>query len=84
MPSPHWSRRTTGSRAAAALEGALEQIAGRGGGVVESYPEDTSGREVQGRLLHNVSVDLFERNGFTKQRQIGKHAWVVRRTVQSD
>ena len=70
--------------AAAALAGALEQIAHHGGGVVESYPEDTTGREVQGRLLHNVSVDLFERNGFTKQRQIGKHAWVVRRTVQSD
>jgi ribosomal protein S18 acetylase RimI-like enzyme len=63
--------------ASVALDGALAQIAGLGGGIVESYPEDTSGRDVQGRLLHNVSVSLFEKHGFTRTRPIGKRHWVV-------
>lgn len=67
--------------AALALLGALEQIAELGGGLVESYPEDTGGREVQGRLLYNGSVSLFEAHGFARQRQLGRHHWVVTRTV---
>ena len=65
-----------------ALEGALAQIGELGGGVVESYPEDTTDREVQGRLLHNVSVAIFERHGFARARPIGKRHWVVTRTVE--
>lgn len=65
----------------AALAGALDQIARLGGGLVESYPEETAGRKVSGTLLHNATVSFFERHGFKRDRQIGKHHWVVTRHV---
>jgi GNAT superfamily N-acetyltransferase len=65
----------------AALAGALDEIARLGGGLVESYPEDTSGRKVSGSFLHNVTVAMFERHGFERGRQIGKHRWVMGRRV---
>lgn len=64
-----------------ALAGALEEIARLGGGVVESYPEDTDGRKVSGSFLYNATLATFERHGFARERQIGKHHWVVRRLV---
>jgi GNAT superfamily N-acetyltransferase len=64
-----------------ALAGALEEIARLGGGTVESYPEDTTDRKVSGSFLHNGTVAMFERHGFTRTRQIGKHRWVVSRAV---
>jgi predicted GNAT family acetyltransferase len=67
--------------AAAALAGALDQIRRLGGGVVESCPEDTAGREVQGRLMYNASLAMFEQQGFERSRQVGKHHWVVRQTL---
>ena len=67
--------------ARAALEGALEEIARCGGGLVEAIPEVTAGREAQGRFLFSASVELFEEHGFTRVRQVGKHAWIVSRTV---
>jgi hypothetical protein len=65
----------------AALAGALTQIAGFGGGMVESYPEDTSGRKVSGSFLNNGTLAMFERHGFTRTRQIGKHRWVVNQLI---
>lgn len=67
--------------AAAALAGALVQIAGAGGGIVESYPEDVSGRKTSGSFLYNATLSLFEAQGFARQRPLGSHHWVVRRTV---
>jgi len=68
--------------ARAALEGALDQIAHRGGGLVEAISEVTAGREAQGRFLFSATVELFEQNGFTRVRQVGKHAWIVSRVVE--
>ncbi|MGH1562381.1 GNAT family N-acetyltransferase [Mumia sp. DW29H23] len=65
-----------------ALGGALDQIARLGGGVVESYPEDAAGRKTSAGFLHNATASVFERQGFTRTRQIGKHHWVVTRTVE--
>jgi hypothetical protein len=65
----------------AALEGALEQIARAGGGFVEAIPEVTAGRQAQGRFLFSATVELFEQFGFTRGRQVGKHAWIVSRVV---
>jgi GNAT superfamily N-acetyltransferase len=65
----------------AALAGALEEIALLGGGTVESYPEDTAGRKVSGWFLYSGTVALFERHGFQRNRQLGKHHWVVSRFV---
>ncbi len=67
--------------ARAGLAGAVDQIARVGGGLVEAISEVTAGREAQGRFLYSATVELFEDFGFTRHRQVGKHAWVVSRTV---
>ncbi len=61
--------------AAAGLSGALELIAGLGGGTVEGYPEP-AGFVPAGFLYHGV-LSTFERTGFRRDRKIGKHRWVV-------
>ncbi len=67
--------------ARAALEGALDQIGRAGGGLVEAISEMTTGREAPGRFLFSATAELFEENGFTRDRQVGKHAWIVTRKV---
>jgi GNAT superfamily N-acetyltransferase len=67
--------------ARAGLEGALDQIARAGGGRVEAIPEVTAGRQAPGRFLFSATVELFEEYGFARERQVGKHAWVVSRVV---
>ena len=64
------------------LEGALDEIARAGGGLVEAISEATTGREAAGRFLFSASVELFEECGFTRLRQVGKHAWIVSRVVE--
>jgi GNAT superfamily N-acetyltransferase len=68
--------------ARAALEGALEQIAHHGGGLVEAISEVTAGREAHGRFLFSATAELFERNGFARVRQVGKHAWIVSTVIR--
>ncbi len=65
--------------ATAGLAGALEQIAALGGGVVEGYPEPAG--DVSAGFLFHGALSTFEAQGFVRDRQIGKHRWVVRRTV---
>jgi GNAT superfamily N-acetyltransferase len=67
--------------ARAALEGALDHMAEAGGGLVEAISEVTAGRQAQGRFLFSATVELFEEHGFTRVRQVGKHAWIVGRQV---
>ncbi len=67
--------------ARAGLEGALAAIAAAGGGLVEAISETTSGRQAQGRFLFSATVELFEQCGFARVRQVGKHAWIVSRTL---
>lgn len=67
--------------ARAALAGALDQIAHRGGGLVEAISEVTAGRQAHGRFLFSATVELFEQYGFSRVRQVGKHAWIVSRVV---
>jgi GNAT superfamily N-acetyltransferase len=66
--------------ATAALEGALELIAGLGGGTVEGYPEDA--RSVPAGFLFNGALSTYEKLGFARDRKIGKHRWVMIKTVQ--
>ena len=68
--------------ARAALGGALDQIAQAGGGLVEAIPEVTAGRKAVGRFLFSATVELFESFGFTRRRQVGKHAWIVSKLVE--
>jgi GNAT superfamily N-acetyltransferase len=66
----------------AALGGALEEIARLGGGTVESSPEAIAGRSsVSSSFLHNGTAEMFERHGFERTRRLGKHHWLVARTV---
>jgi GNAT superfamily N-acetyltransferase len=65
----------------AALKGAVEQIKKLGGGRIEGYPEDTEGRRASPAFLFNGALSTFERLGFERSRRIGKHKWVVTRTV---
>ena len=68
--------------ATAALQGAIAQIKALGGGRIEGYPEDTEGRRASAAFLFNGSLTSFEKAGFKRARQIGKHKWVVTRTVR--
>ena len=67
--------------AAAALEGAMSEIARLGGGIVESSPEDVEGRKVSNSFLYNANLAMFERQGFVRTRQLGKNNWLVRKNV---
>ena len=84
-------RRTGGSRAVTsvrgtgvgvattALAGALDLIAGLGGGAVEGYPEGADA--VPAGFLFNGALLTYEKLGFIRDRKIGKHRWVVTRVV---
>ncbi len=64
-----------------AAEGAVELIAKAGGGIVEVYPEKTANRKASSSFLWGGTAELYESLGFTYDRQIGKHAWVLCRDV---
>ena len=66
--------------ATAALAGALDLIAAQGGGTVEGYPEDAA--SVPAGFLYNGALSTYEKLGFTRDRKIGKHRWVVTRHVE--
>lgn len=66
--------------ATAALVGAVDLIAERGGGTVEGYPEDAS--SVPAGFLFNGALSTYEKLGFIRDRKIGKHRWVVTRSVE--
>ena len=66
--------------ATAALAGALDLIAGLGGGTVEGYPEPAG--TVPAGFLYNGALSTYEKLGFTRDRPIGRHRWVVTRTVE--
>ena len=48
---------------------------------MEAIPEVTTGRESPGRFLFSATVELFEEYGFTRGRQVGKHAWIVSKVL---
>jgi len=66
--------------ATAALAGALDLIAGLGGGTVEGYPEDAG--SVPAGFLFNGALSTYEKVGFLRDRKIGKHRWVVTKVVE--
>jgi GNAT superfamily N-acetyltransferase len=64
-----------------AVEGALDLVASAVGGSVEAISETTVGRSAQGRFLFTATAELLEDLGFARVRQVGKHAWILTRTV---
>ena len=65
--------------ATAALAGALDLIADLGGGTVEGYPEPAGA--VPAGFLFNGALSTYEALGFARDRMIGKHRWVVTKSV---
>ncbi len=66
-----------------ALDGALQLIAQAGGGVAESYPQDTEGKKTSASFLYNATRSMFEQAGFTYIRSKGKNHSVMRKTVRA-
>jgi hypothetical protein len=64
-----------------ALEGALQLISEAGGGLVESFPADMTGKKTSASFLYNATVSVFERLGFERVQQIGMHHWLVAKRV---
>jgi hypothetical protein len=79
------SRRSSGKRhrgnafARAALEGALDPIAG--GGRIEVTSQLTAGRTASNRFLPSATVELFAQYGSERARQPAS-AWIVSRLVE--
>lgn len=67
--------------AKAALLGALELIRQAGGGMVESYPQDTHGETISASFLYNATRTLFEECGFTCVGSKGKNHTIMRRLI---
>ena len=66
--------------ATAGLAGALDLIARLGGGKVEGYPEPAGA--VPAGFLFNGALSTYQKLGFDRDRQIGKHRWVVTKVVE--
>lgn len=66
--------------ATAGLADALDLIARLGGGKVEGYPEAAGA--VPAGFLFNGALSTYEKLGFTRDRKIGKHRWVVTKMVE--
>lgn len=69
--------------AAVAVRGALDLIAQAGGGVVETYPQDTQGKKVSASFLYNGTRSLFEKAGFDFVHEKGKNSTVMRTKVRA-
>ncbi len=68
--------------AAFAVDGALDLIAGAGGGVVEAYPQDLQGKKISASFLYGGTRSMFEKAGFDYERPKGKNHCVMRKTVK--
>ena len=69
--------------ARAGLEGALTQIAHAGGGLVEAISRGNRRTGGSGRFLFSATAELFEQFGFTRGRQVRKHAWILSRVIDA-
>jgi GNAT superfamily N-acetyltransferase len=68
--------------ATAALGGALRLIAENGGGLVEAYPFDTTGKKVSSTFLYNATRSMCEDAGFEYERPKGKNHCIMRKLVK--
>lgn len=64
-----------------ALNGALELIKDLGGGVIESYPQDTQEKKVSNSFLYNGTRQIFEKAGFSYEGHKGKNHCIMRKTI---
>jgi hypothetical protein len=64
-----------------ALNGALELIKNLGGGIVESYPQDTQGKKVSNSFLYNGTRQIFEKADFSYESEKGKNHCIMRKRI---
>jgi GNAT superfamily N-acetyltransferase len=64
-----------------ALAGAVSLIAAAGGGLVESFPQETEGKKISASFLFNGTRTLFESVGFEFERPVSKTHCLMRRVV---
>jgi len=65
-----------------ALHGAIDLIAGPGGGSVEGYPRvDVGVKKMSSSFLFSGSISMFEGAGFTRVANLGKFRCIMRREV---
>jgi GNAT superfamily N-acetyltransferase len=69
--------------AKAALEGALQMIAAKGGGTVDGYPINTKGKPYSSSFLWGGTESMFTELGFRPLGQLGSSKWVMRKVVRS-
>jgi hypothetical protein len=55
-----------------ALDGAFDLIARAGGGVVEAYPHDTTGKKMSSSFLCDGTRSMYEKAGFDYERPKGQ------------
>ncbi|MFX4273888.1 GNAT family N-acetyltransferase [Propionibacteriaceae bacterium Y1685] len=67
--------------AKAALQGALDQIATHGGGIVEGYPHEIGEKRMNNSFVYNGTRTMYEEAGFEFIRPKGLRNTVMRRTV---
>jgi GNAT superfamily N-acetyltransferase len=67
----------------AALEGALQIIASKGGGTVDGYPIDTRGKPYSSSFLWGGTETMFTELGFRKLGALGSSKWVMRKDIRS-
>lgn len=65
-----------------ALDGALDHIAARGGGVVEGYPHEIGEKKMSNSFVYNGTRTMYEEAGFEFARPKGLKNTVMRRTVR--
>ena len=65
-----------------ALAGALDMIAGLGGGVVEGYPHEVGEKRMSNSFVYNGTRGMYEDAGFEFIRPKGLRNTVMRRTVE--
>lgn len=64
-----------------ALEGALLLMTQKGGGIVESYPQNTQGKKISSSFLYNGTESLFSTCGFTWVNKKGKNHTIMRKSL---
>jgi GNAT superfamily N-acetyltransferase len=67
--------------AKAALAGALQMIAARGGGTVDAYPSDIRGKSTSSSFLWGGTASMFEDAGFRVIGHLGTTKVVMRKVI---
>ena len=70
--------------AEAAVAGAVDEIARLGGGTVEGYPEESPAARSPARSSGTARSACSSGSASSRCGKIGKHKWVVRRTVAAE